>query len=49
MYEVTLDKIINKKQLPMYRKRRKMKDVLTKEELSTFLMLVKITCIKRYL
>jgi len=36
MYEVTLDKIINKKQLPMYRNRRKMKDVLTKEELSTF-------------
>ncbi len=36
IYEVTLDKIINKKQLPMYRKRRKMKDVLTKEELSTF-------------
>ena len=36
MYEVTMDKIINKKQLPMYRKRRKMKDVLTKEELSTF-------------
>ena len=36
IYEVTLDKLINKKQLPMYRKRRKMKDVLTKEELSTF-------------
>ncbi len=36
MYEVTMDKLINKKQLPMYRKRRKMKDVLTKEELSTF-------------
>ena len=36
MYEVTLDKLINKKQLPMYRKRRKMIDVLTKEELSTF-------------
>ena len=36
IYEVTMDKIINKKQLPMYRKRRKMKDVLTKEELSTF-------------
>ena len=35
IYEVTLDKLINKKQLPMYR-RRKMKDVLTKEELSTF-------------
>lgn len=36
MYEVTMDKLINKKQLPMYRNRRKMKDVLTKEELSTF-------------
>ena len=36
MYEVTMDKLINKKQLPMYRKRRKMKDVLTKEELSAF-------------
>ena len=35
MYEVTMDKLINKKQLPMYRKRRKVKDVLTKEELST--------------
>ena len=31
-----MDKLINKKQLPMYRKRRKMKDVLTKEELSAF-------------
>lgn len=36
MYEVTMDKIINKKQLPMYKKRIKMKDVLTKEELSAF-------------
>ena len=36
MYEVTMDKLINRKQLPMYRKRRKMKDVLTKEELSAF-------------
>ena len=36
IYEVTLDKIINKKQLPMYKKKRKMKDVLTKEELNTF-------------
>ena len=36
MYEVTMDKLINKKQLPMYRNRRKMKDVLTKEELSAF-------------
>lgn len=36
IYEVTLDKIINKKQLPMYRNRRKIKDVLTKEELSAF-------------
>ena len=36
MYEVTMDKMINKKQIPMYRKRRKMKEVLTKEELSAF-------------
>lgn len=36
IYEVTMDKQINKKQLPMYRNRRKMKDVLTKEELSAF-------------
>ena len=36
MYEVTMDKLINKKQLPMYRKKRQMKNVLTKEELSTF-------------
>ena len=36
MYEVTMDKIINKKQLPMYKRRRKMKEVITKEELSTF-------------
>ena len=35
-YPLVQYKIINKKQLPMYRKRRKMKDVLTKEELSTF-------------
>ena len=36
MYEVTMDKLINKKQLPMYRKKRKMIDVLTKEGLSAF-------------
>ena len=36
IYEVTLDKVINKKQLPMYRKRRKIYKVLTKEELSAF-------------
>ena len=36
MYEVTMDKLINKKQLPMYRRKRKMRDVLTKEELSAF-------------
>ena len=41
MYEVTMDKLINKKQLQMYRKRRKMKDVLTKEELLLFLILFK--------
>lgn len=36
IYEVTLDKVINKKQLPMYRKRKRMYKVLTKEELSAF-------------
>lgn len=36
IFEVTMDKLINKKQLPMFRKTRKMIDVLTKEELSTF-------------
>ena len=36
MYEVTLDKIINKKQLPMYKKRRPVLKILTEEELSIF-------------
>ena len=36
MYEVTMDKLINKKQIPMYKNRRKMKNVLTKDELSAF-------------
>lgn len=36
IYEVTMDKVINKKQLPMYRNRKKVLKVLTKEELSTF-------------
>lgn len=36
IYEVTLDKVINKKQLPMYRNRKRVYNVLTKEELSTF-------------
>ena len=38
IYEVTLDKVINKKQLPMYRNRKRVYNVLTKEELSTFLI-----------
>ena len=36
VYEVTLDKILNKKQLPMRKKKKKVYKVLTKEELSTF-------------
>ena len=36
MSEVTMDKLINKKQLPMFRKKRQMIDVLSKEELSAF-------------
>lgn len=49
VYEVTLDKIINKKQVTMYMNRRKMKDVITKEELSAFSMPVTIINIKQYL
>ena len=36
IYEVTLDKVLNKKQLPMRKKKKTMYKVLTKEELSTF-------------
>ena len=36
VYEVTLDKILNKKQLPMRKKKKTVYEVLTKEELSTF-------------
>ena len=36
MYEVTLDKLINKKQIPMRKLKKKVYKVLTKEELSTF-------------
>ena len=36
IYEVTLDKLINKKQLPMRKKKKTLYKVLTKEELSTF-------------
>ena len=36
IYEVTLDKLLNKKQLPMRKKKKTVYKVLTKEELSTF-------------
>lgn len=36
IYEVTLDKVINKKQLPMRKKKKTVYKVLTKEELSAF-------------
>lgn len=36
IYEVTLDKVLNKKQLPMRKKKKAVYRVLTKEELSTF-------------
>ena len=36
IYEVTLDKLINKKQIPMRKMKKKVYKVLTKEELSTF-------------
>lgn len=36
VYEVTLDKIINTKQLPMYKKKKKLLKTLTKDELGLF-------------
>lgn len=36
IYEVTLDKVLNEKQLPMRKKKKTVYKVLTKEELSTF-------------
>lgn len=36
MYEVTLDKVLNKKQIPMLKDKRRVCKVLTKEELSAF-------------
>ena len=36
IYEVTLDKVLNKKQLPMRKKKKTVYKVLTKEELSAF-------------
>ena len=36
IYEVTLDKMLNKKQLPMRKRKKTVYKVLTKEELSTF-------------
>ena len=36
VYEVTLDKLINKKQIPMRKSKKTVYKVLTKEELSTF-------------
>ena len=36
IYEVTLDKVLNKKQLPMRKQKKAVKKVLTKEELRRF-------------
>jgi site-specific recombinase XerD len=36
VYEVTLDKLLNKKQIPMRKQKKNVYKVLTKEELSTF-------------
>ena len=49
IYEVTLDKVLNKKQLPMRKQKKTVYKVLTKEELSTFLMRVIILNLKRLL
>lgn len=41
VYEVTLDKLINKKQIPMRKVKKKIYKVLTKQELSTFFSVCK--------
>ena len=43
VYEVTLDRVLNKKQLPMRKKKKTVYKVLTKEELSTF-----FNCVDNY-
>ena len=43
VYEVTLDKLLNKKQLPMRKKKKTVYKVLTKEELSAF-----FSCVDNY-
>ena len=43
IYEVTLDKLLNKKQLPMRKKKKTVYKVLTKEELSAF-----FNCVDNY-
>jgi len=43
VYEVTLDKVLNKKQIPMRKKKKIVFKVLTKEELSTF-----FNCVDNY-
>ena len=43
IYEVTLDKVINKKQLPMRKKKKTVYKVLTKEELGAF-----FNCVDNY-
>lgn len=43
VYEVTLDKLLNKKQIPMRKQKKKVYKVLTKEELSAF-----FSCVDNY-
>ena len=43
IYEVTLDKVLNKNQIPMRKKKKSVYKVLTKEELSTF-----FSCVDNY-
>ena len=43
MYDAMLDKVINKKQLPMRKQKKEIYKVLTNKELRAFLMPVKIT------
>ncbi len=43
VYEVTIDKVLNKKQIPMRKNKKTVYKVLTKEELSTF-----FNCVDKY-
>jgi len=48
IYDVVLDKLINQKQIPMLKGKRRLLKILSEEELNVFLMHVRIMNIKQY-